>query len=1163
MSVRVLYFAKARQVVGGVSDEEFELCSTLEELVGEVLKRHPGLKSVLATCSFSINCAYVQGPAACLKDGDEREDHPPTPLPSSMPGGPKKMKISESSEPAPAASTATTELESDAHKMNLYSRQIGEYGIEAMGKLIKMRVLVLGMRGLGVEVAKNLVLAGPGAVHVYDPEFPTEADCGLNFFLSQANTETRGQMSAKELQKLNRLVEVANVVELTEQVVASFSVVVATNKLLPSEADKWNSFCRERGIGFVSADVFGASGYVFVDFGKQFSIRDVNGETPLSRLIAEFTSTGTTTRVKIVDDGRRHNLDESDHDGFVQFEEVGPVLKAGLEGKVFKIKHTQTDKKKFDAFSFEIEFDSTGLDLEGAQGRWTQVKRPVAVHFDDFAASKAAPCEGSFLFTDGAKIFRAEQLHVAFQALWQFQQENAGKLPTTTEGFTRCLELAKSKDAFDEQVVRNVVTFSSTELQPLSAFFGGVVAQEVVKLTGKYTPLKQWLHLDVFEVLNDDNGGVNRELVQVDVSQRQGDLRALLGDALCDKLLGIHTFQVGCGALGCEFLKNFALLGVACGSNGLITVTDNDRIEVSNLSRQFLFREENVGQSKSMAATNAVRKMNPQIQIQALELLVAANTESVFSNRFFRQQDFILNALDNVQARNYVDARCVFNEKALLESGTLGTKCNVQVILPFLTQSYTDGPKDAQSADIPMCTLRNFPSEIEHCIEWSRARFTDMFSVIAAQVNSFKQSPQEFLDKLKTANASSELSSLKDVVDLVRLLVNTEANTLERCVLDARDMFHERFHASVVELIASYPEDTLDSTGKRFWSGTKRFPQAIEFDLNNELHMTYMLATTNLLAFNRGLLPIGDELPLNSEYRQPQFVKTMLGKWQPKPSARTSSVATGAAGVEEEDATEEFSKLQAELTALVPQMAANTVKCEPAEFEKDSDLNFHIDFVYSCSNLRATNYRIKSATRHQTKMIAGKIIPALATTTASVCGLVMIEMLKLVQGKPLEAFKDSSNSLGVNGYFFSEPLQPNKAKNEYDAIEMCEVVCDPAGFSKWDKIKIETGGGITLQEFIGKFELQAEGRYKLTTLSHPSANVSTSSGFGKFIYESAPWDPKSKHEYDSRLGRPLGEVIDQVYGPGTVAEVTMLETAQSSPEDDSPIKVPTVVWVKA
>ena len=52
---------------------------------------------------------------------------------------------------------------------NLYSRQIGTFGIETMGKLIKMNVLIVGARGLGVETAKNLILAGPKSVTLYDP----------------------------------------------------------------------------------------------------------------------------------------------------------------------------------------------------------------------------------------------------------------------------------------------------------------------------------------------------------------------------------------------------------------------------------------------------------------------------------------------------------------------------------------------------------------------------------------------------------------------------------------------------------------------------------------------------------------------------------------------------------------------------------------------------------------------------------------------------------------------------------------------------------------------------------------------------------------------------------------------------------------------------------
>lgn len=75
---------------------------------------------------------------------------------------------------------ATEEVQIDT---NLYSRQIGTFGLETMGKLIKMKVLIIGQRGLGVETAKNLILAGPHTVHVYDPTTVTINDLGANFYL--------------------------------------------------------------------------------------------------------------------------------------------------------------------------------------------------------------------------------------------------------------------------------------------------------------------------------------------------------------------------------------------------------------------------------------------------------------------------------------------------------------------------------------------------------------------------------------------------------------------------------------------------------------------------------------------------------------------------------------------------------------------------------------------------------------------------------------------------------------------------------------------------------------------------------------------------------------------------------------------------------------------
>jgi molybdopterin/thiamine biosynthesis adenylyltransferase len=57
--------------------------------------------------------------------------------------------------------------------------------------------------------------------------------------------------------------------------------------------------------------------------------------------------------------------------------------------------------------------------------------------------------------------------------------------------------------------------------------------------------------------------------------------------------------MVGCGAIGCELLKNFAMINLCTGSEGKLTITDPDHIETSNLNRQFLFREKHLRKPKS------------------------------------------------------------------------------------------------------------------------------------------------------------------------------------------------------------------------------------------------------------------------------------------------------------------------------------------------------------------------------------------------------------------------------------------------------------------------------------------------------------------------------------------------------------------------------------
>lgn len=76
-------------------------------------------------------------------------------------------------------------------------------------------------------------------------------------------------------------------------------------------------------------------------------------------------------------------------------------------------------------------------------------------------------------------------------------------------------------------------------------------------------------------------------------SDRLDGQRVVIGQNSCDLLADAMLFVVGAGAIGCEMLKNLAMIGA--GTRGLITVTDNDLIEKSNLNRQFLFRSHNIG----------------------------------------------------------------------------------------------------------------------------------------------------------------------------------------------------------------------------------------------------------------------------------------------------------------------------------------------------------------------------------------------------------------------------------------------------------------------------------------------------------------------------------------------------------------------------------------
>ena len=94
---------------------------------------------------------------------------------------------------------------------DLYSRQIGTFGMDIMKKLLELRVLIIGMRGLGIETAKNIILSGSYSIDIFDPTLVKINDLGSNFYLTEedVNKKNRDEASLPKLSRLNPNVKVS------------------------------------------------------------------------------------------------------------------------------------------------------------------------------------------------------------------------------------------------------------------------------------------------------------------------------------------------------------------------------------------------------------------------------------------------------------------------------------------------------------------------------------------------------------------------------------------------------------------------------------------------------------------------------------------------------------------------------------------------------------------------------------------------------------------------------------------------------------------------------------------------------------------------------------------------------------------------------------------
>jgi ubiquitin-activating enzyme E1 len=922
--------------------------------------------------------------------------------------------------------------------LDKYSRQLYVYGIAAMARMMNSSVLVSGISGTGVEIAKNVILAGVKSFTVHDTVNTTYMDLASNFFLTENDIgKNRASVCLPKLREFNKFTPVSlstDALECTKESIGQYTVVVLVD-YEQERLEEIGNYCHENDIIFIATGTYGLYGYAFSDFGKEHNISDTDGVIPRDGLVVDIKPGDEPGTTKILTEEKEaHGLWDKDEIKIAGFSDDNKQWKELLEGSDLTFPITRVTKKQvctskdpetgesvektkqvtdFQAFQIPVDTSSLGS-YSGGSVYYNQVKPIVTISHLPFSESIKNPDKVSNMLYQYVDFNLPKKMHYYLLSLWEYQRTHNGQLPPSgslseaevvVNDLIRRLKEAdilqeESKEekqgAGNEELKESPSEEEKTrdkfirlclgcrgKLNPMATIFGGIVGQEVMKgCSGKYTPLNQMFHFEDIKC-----SPINKDVNQSDMApanNRYDGLAASLGKQLVNSLHDLNLFMVGAGALGCELMKNFAMCGIGTNVTNIIdnnevkgsglTVTDMDVIENSNLCRQFLFREWDVRQEKSKVAVKAGEKMNSEFHPTALTSKVAPETASTYDDNFWMKQNVIVNALDNVKARQYVDSKCTFYGKPLLESGTKGVVANVQPIIPNLTQCYNDvtDPPDPEAAP---CTIKSFPYKVVHTIQWAKSEFAGAFEQNPIQVNQFIKSgsSEEWVAMIKN-DSKSGVTRLRAVHSL---LVSGDCQTgkcttIDDCVRFARLQFEELFANKIKNLLHQHPPDKKDEDGRSFWSGDKKLCAPAIFDVNDADHFNFLKASTHLCANLYRIDVSGSEHGnekgiISDEFLRQSVAKVVVPDFVVDDNAEKIPANEDEAKKMQEEAEAKDDKEGDELidqlsSALPHELVGGSWTMMPEEFEKDDDTNWHMDFITATSNLRCANYDIRDST---------------------------------------------------------------------------------------------------------------------------------------------------------------------------------------------------------
>lgn len=634
--------------------------------------------------------------------------------------------------------------------MNLYSRQIGTLGKDVMESLQGKSVLIIGCDTIGIETAKSLCLMGIHTITLFDNTPYTKIHTERLLYKPTTKSLSLSHAAKKFLGDLqtSTIIKVVRRINNFEE----YDCVVSTN-CYDQDIEKK---CMDANIPFIFGVNHYLYGFVYSNFGH-WKVEDVNGEPTFKGYITDY---------EIKEHSIKLSIHTNKHPESLLFELSSET--ANVSGVI----SSKCFKNNYLTLLIDRTPETESM-LTSPNVLYRELKQPQI--FDSVSLPDA--------------IKRNEYIHI-----------------DTKNSFKKDDKMFNMYSKFILQGSNDRISFN-TKFYLIGTIIGGILAQEVVKITHKFMPLRTPIFIN-FKAFSNN---------KLKYKSKKNDISLIFDKELIKKFKNLNVCMIGCGALGCEISKNLAMMGFCQNKKRNFVITDMDTIELSNLSRQFLFQPNNIGQYKSEVVKNKLKMYTPKMNVKSYNLQMCDKNSHIFNCEFWKRKDIVINALDNTIAREFVDNKCNMFLRPLFESGTLGVKGNVQTIIPHKTATYSE-IKDPEEDLIPMCTIRDFPNKIEHCIEYSLGIFDALFNIpTPTDIEHLNRQQIDILSYLNKIYTQPNIHNLSQF---------------------GMYIYHEFYMKKIQELLTAHPDDS-------FWTGDKLKPRI--FPMEEVITIDYLKDLNNVL----------------------------------------------------------------------------------------------------------------------------------------------------------------------------------------------------------------------------------------------------------------------------------------------------------------------------